>query len=147
MEKEILFRNPALIESFDNSEFLDQFTVALSQISFSKKTLIEQHVLMIGDAAGMIAPLCGNGMSMALHASKIAVLCIDGYLQNKWSRKQMEKAYEQQWKKQFSSRLRAGRLLQGFFGSDSLSNGFVALFKTFPFLAKSIIRKTHGRAF
>ena len=44
--------------------------VTIAQISFAKKTQIENHVLCIGDAAGMITPLCGNGMSMALHAIK-----------------------------------------------------------------------------
>ncbi|WP_317129550.1 NAD(P)/FAD-dependent oxidoreductase [Flavobacterium zepuense] len=27
---------------------------------------------MIGDTAGLIHPLCGNGMAMALHSAKIA---------------------------------------------------------------------------
>ena len=35
---------------------------------------------MVGDAAGMITPLCGNGMSMALHASKIAATQINLFL-------------------------------------------------------------------
>ena len=45
---------------------------------------------MIGDAAGMITPLCGNGMSMALHASKLAAEQIDLFLQDRITRQQME---------------------------------------------------------
>jgi flavin-dependent dehydrogenase len=48
---------------------------------------------LIGDAAGMIAPLCGNGMSMALHGSKIAFEQVRLFLQNKISRSQMEQNY------------------------------------------------------
>ena len=54
--------------------------VTIAQISFAKKTQIENHVLCIGDAAGMITPLCGNGMSMALHGSKIAAEAITTFL-------------------------------------------------------------------
>src|SRR6185437_11437254 len=61
------------------------------QISFDKKSQIENHVLMLGDAAGMITPLCGNGMSMAFHAAKIAFGNIHLFLQEKISRKEIEK--------------------------------------------------------
>ena len=37
-------------------------------------------MLMLGDAAGMITPLCGNGMSMAMHASKLAYEAIHSFL-------------------------------------------------------------------
>ena len=67
--------------------------VVISQISFDKKNLIEDHVLMIGDAAGMITPLCGNGMSMALHASKIAAEQITKFLEGTISRELMEQNY------------------------------------------------------
>jgi hypothetical protein len=49
--------------------------------------------------------------------------------------------------KEFSKRITMGRLLQSFFGSVLLSNLFVTGFKAFPFLAKGIIRQTHGKVF
>ena len=147
MEKEVLFKNSALKKIFLDSEFLPGFPITISQISFRKKTLIDNHVLLAGDAAGMITPLCGNGMSMALHASKLAVGVIDAFLKDEIDRQQMEIKYQEQWKFEFSRRLQAGRLLQRFFGSDRLSNAFVSLFKTFPFLAQPAIRSTHGRVF
>ena len=72
MEKNVLYQNIYLKNIFENSEFLYQSPVTISQISFNKKSQIENHLLMLGDAAGLITPLCGNGMSMALHSSKIA---------------------------------------------------------------------------
>ncbi len=50
---------------FLNQNFYLTEPVTISQISFEKKSQVENHVLMLGDAAGMITPLCGNGMSMA----------------------------------------------------------------------------------
>jgi hypothetical protein len=52
-------------ENISTAEFINTVPYTISQISFEKKTRIEKHMLMLGDAAGMITPLCGNGMSMA----------------------------------------------------------------------------------
>lgn len=147
MEKEILYRNPLLRKIMGDCKILEEFPITISQINFHKKNQIENHVLMLGDAAGMIAPLCGNGMSMALRSSKIAAKLIDEFLKNKISRATLEKEYLQQWFEAFASRLRTGRVLQRFFGKPFLTNIFVGLFKTFPFLAAYVIKKTHGKPF
>jgi flavin-dependent dehydrogenase len=72
MEQNILWQNPLLKEIFTKAKFLYSEPLVISQVSFDRKQQVENHVLMIGDAAGLITPLCGNGMSMAMHASKIA---------------------------------------------------------------------------
>lgn len=147
MQQEVLFKNQHLKKIFSEAEFLYEAPLTISQISFDNKSQIEDHVLMLGDAAGMITPLCGNGMSMALHGSKIAFEQIHAFLQNKIDRSLMEKQYQQQWHLHFASRLRTGRLIQRFFGKASITNLFVQSFKTFPFLAKPLIRQTHGKPF
>lgn len=147
LQLQILYVNPHLKNIFTNSDIVSGFPVTISQISFDKKSPVEQHILMLGDAAGMITPLCGNGMSMALHSSKIAASLIVLYLQKKLSLPQLEQQYGQQWKNTFASRMQAGRILQRFFGNNSTSNIFVQTFKRMPFLANTIIKKTHGTAF
>jgi flavin-dependent dehydrogenase len=147
MQEAVLFQNPHLKKIFTQSEVLQNFPVTISQISFSKKAKVENGVLMLGDAAGMITPLCGNGMSIALHTSKIAAYLADAFLQHRITREELEEQYELQWKRQFATRLKTGRLIQSFFGSTSLSNFFVNTFKAFPFLAKPLIKQTHGRPF
>jgi flavin-dependent dehydrogenase len=147
MEKNVLQKNIFLKELFLASTFLDQFPVTISQISFDKKSQIENHVLMIGDAAGMITPLCGNGMSMALHASKIAYECISLFLQNKISRQQMEDQYCRQWNQHFAQRMRNGRMIQSLFGKNQVTNAFIGSIKYFPSLIKRIISSTHGNPF
>ena len=147
LEKTVLYKNPHLRTVFSESERCHSFPVTISQINFSKRTQVENHVLMLGDAAGMITPLCGNGMSIALHTSKIACQLIDNFLGGQISREQMALLYTEQWREHFYKRLRTGRLLQRFFGSDFLSNFFVQTFKTFPFFAKPLIKMTHGQPF
>lgn len=147
MEKNVLQKNPILNEIFSSVEFLPGFPATISQISFDKKTQVENNVLMTGDAAGMITPLCGNGMSMALHGSKIAFHCIDNFLQRKISRQQMEDQYTKQWKSRFGGRLRTGRLIQRQFGKETITNIFISAVKPFPFIIQSLIRATHGNPF
>lgn len=147
LEETVLYRNPHLQKIFLNSERCGSFPVTISQINFNKKTQVENHILMLGDSAGMIAPLCGNGMSIALHTSKIAAKFINDFLEEKISRDEMENIYVKQWKHFFSGRLKTGRSLQHFFGNDRLSNFFVGTFKLFPFLSKPLIKMTHGKPF
>jgi flavin-dependent dehydrogenase len=147
LEKDILSQNIHLKKIFSSAKILYHSPVTISQISFGKKTQIENHVLLIGDAAGMITPLCGNGMSMALHGSKIAFECIHNYLQGQFGRTEMEEQYQQLWRKQFNSRLKTGRLIQRFFGKKWATNLFIAALKPFPSLVKWLIRQTHGDPF
>lgn len=147
MEHRILMKNPFLKKIFSEAEFLYDEPLTISRISFNKKTQVENHVLMIGDAAGLITPLCGNGMSMALHASKIAFDEIANFLEEKSTRFEMETQYTQQWEKHFARRLQAGRWIQSFFGSERLSNFLISSVKPFPGFMTFLIRQTHGEPF
>ena len=147
MEKNILYKNPHLKHIFTHCEMLYKAPVTISQISFDKKTQVEDHVMLLGDAAGMIAPLCGNGMSMALHGSKIAASFIHRFLKGEISRELMENEYTREWRSAFYKRLRTGRWIQSFFGKVWLTNFFISFMKIFPSLTKALIRQTHGDPF
>ncbi|MGI8951255.1 MAG: NAD(P)/FAD-dependent oxidoreductase [Chitinophagaceae bacterium] len=147
MEQNILFKNPHLKKIFTEAISLYDQPLAISQISFSKKSQVENHVLMIGDAAGMITPLCGNGMSMAMHGSKISFENIDDFLQGNITREQMEENYTNQWQQAFERRLQIGRNVQRFFGGNISTTVFFKIMNSFPWLAKKVIASTHGDFF
>ena len=147
MEENMLYNNPFLKDIFNHAQFLFPHPIAISQISFQQKESVENHVLMVGDSAGSITPLCGNGMSMAMHASKLAFEQVDLFLQKKINRAEMEVQYKLAWKQQFSTRLATGRFVQSMFGKTSTSNFLVNTMNLLPFLATPIIRSTHGKAF
>ena len=147
LEETILYKNPHLKKIFLSSEKCALFPVTISQINFHKKTQVENHVLMLGDSGGMITPLCGNGMSIALHTAKIAAGLIEDFFEQKISRAEMEESYKKQWNYYFSKRLKTGRNLQRFFGSVHLSNLFVGTFNALPFLSRPVIKMTHGKPF
>ena len=102
---------------------------------------------MLGDAAGMITPLCGNGMSMAMHSSKIAADFIELFFQEKINRSEMEYQYSKKWEQTFSKRLATGRLIQKLFGKTWVTNQFVGIMKYLPGVTKLLIRQTHGKPF
>ncbi|HEY1871874.1 MAG TPA: FAD-dependent monooxygenase [Chitinophagaceae bacterium] len=147
MQENVLYKNSVLRKIFNESEFIFKEPLTISQISFDQKTQQENHVLMIGDAAGMITPLCGNGMSMAMHSAKLAFAEMNNYLQRKISRKEMEGNYMSAWKKKFSVRLLTGRLVQKLMGNESSTGIFLKLMDVFPVMSKKIIRLSHGKPF
>ncbi len=147
MQQEILFKNPQLKEIFTNAIFLYKEPLVISQISFTKKSQIENHMLMLGDSAGLITPLCGNGMSMSLHSSKLAFEIIESYLGKEISRQQMEELYSKKWKDNFATRLMIGRIVQRVFGGELSTSLFLKTMQLFPHIARKLIRSTHGRSF
>jgi len=147
MEQTILSENPHLKKILTASKITFVAPLTISQISFDKKSQVENHVLMIGDAAGMITPLCGNGMSMALHGSKIAAIHIHNFLTDKITRVEMEKQYTFEWNNQFANRLKMGRRIQRMFGNRRLTNFFIAITKPFPGFVNYLVKQTHGKPF
>lgn len=147
MEKEVLFENPFLKSIFQNSEFLYSRPETINEISFATKSPVENHVLMAGDAAGMITPLCGNGMALAIHAGKIASEFVLQFLKGEITRQQLEKRYAQEWNQLFATRLWIGRKVQFLFGAEWTSNLAVNLIRQSKPIANLIIRNTHGKPF
>jgi len=149
LEEEILFKNPVLETLIKNSNFKNE-PLVINQISFARKALIENHILMCGDAAGLIAPLCGNGMSMAIHAGKILCELIirSGILSGEITtvkRSQLEQQYQHNWNKLFSQRLLIGRLLQRLMLQSSVSKFAVPALHSVPVVKDWFISKTHGK--
>lgn len=147
MHERVLCKNPHLKKIIKEAEFLYEEPLAISQISFNKKTQVEDHVLLLGDAAGMISPLCGNGMSMAMHASKIVFDKMQHYFSHDISRREMEESFTEEWKRVFSKRLFVGRTVQRFFGGNYSTSMFLKTMHTIPWLANQVIRSTHGKPF
>lgn len=144
MEKQVLFKNPFLRERFLNADFINKRPEVINEISFEQKPLVENHVLYCGDAAGMISPLCGNGMAMAIHAAKILSETI---IEHHLNREILEKTYHTRWENIFESRLRLGRFTQKLFGRRMLSELTVKSLKAIPKLSTYIVKRTHGNPF
>lgn len=148
MENAVLCQNPYLKEIFTSAEFLFEKPETINEISFEPKGPLEGHILLCGDAAGMIAPLCGNGMALAVHSAKLAAEHVTRFCkQPGYSREQMEYSYANAWKRAFAFRLWAGRNLQKLFGARYASRTAVRLATHLPPAAQALVRLTHGKPF
>jgi menaquinone-9 beta-reductase len=152
IEKDILIKNPVLKKIFSESEFVFKEPVVINQVSFRKKPLIEQNIIMCGDSAGLITPLCGNGMSMAIHAARlladeIVKLTSAGKETSMHQRNQLYEAYSQSWKKMFSLRLRVGRNLQSLFGNTAVTSFALNTIHAIKPFERWVLKSTHGEVF
>ena len=147
MERAILYQNPHLRHIFEEAEFLYEQPEVINEISFATKTCIEDHMLMCGDAAGMITPLCGNGMAIAIHSGKLACDQVIRYFNNEINRADLEQNYSNAWAKRFKNRLQTGRTVQHLFGNPFLSEVAVKSLSVIPVAVGLIMRQTHGKPF
>lgn len=139
----VVSKNPFLYEFLKNAIPLFEQPLSIAQISFEQKQPIAEHVLMCGDSAGLIHPLCGNGMAMAINAARMASECI--LKSGSASRQAIEKEYQERWAIEFNSRLWTGRQLQKLLMSDTLSNIALNTITKSEKLLHYMIARTHGK--
>jgi flavin-dependent dehydrogenase len=141
-----LVQNPHLKKFLDHSEPVFEKHLSISQISFQNKPSVKDHVLYAGDAAGLIHPLCGNGMAMAIHSAKLASEEVVKYFNKLHTdRVSVEKAYESAWQTNFKKRLFFGKVIQQVLLKPRLSSKLISLLSGSPFLLKQLIKQTHGK--
>lgn len=145
-QRSVIYKNRNLETLFECSEKVFKSPLTISQISFSPKDPVEHHVIMCGDTAGLIHPLCGNGMSMAIRSAQIASKLILRYFQSSaLTRDSLEEAYKKAWNKAFRRRLKAGQLISQILRNKRWSGFFFIILTWFPFLIPGIIKLTHGK--
>ncbi len=145
-QEQVVFKNQYLKNIFKNTEAIFKKPLTIGQVSFKTKNPVENHIIMCGDSAGMIHPLCGNGMSMAIQSAQIASKLILNYLDGTIeSRKELEKQYIREWNKRFSFRLKIGHFIAMLFRNDKIAAVLLQVLKKLPFLLPIIIKLTHGK--
>ncbi|MET0638369.1 MAG: FAD-dependent monooxygenase [Chitinophagaceae bacterium] len=147
MEKEVLSANPRIRDLFGRISKTDERPVTISQISFESKEQVKNDVLLLGDAAGMITPLCGNGMSMALHSSKIAARLIIAELDGTSKVGGLNLRYTNEWQSAFNNRMKMGRVIQRLLSVPWTAGLLVGAGRIAPPLLQGLIRRTHGQPF
>lgn len=145
-QQNVLLKNKHLKAVLENSSLVFEKPITISQISFAVKNPVEYHMLMMGDTAGMIHPLCGNGMAMGIRSAQIASeLLVKFFNKEIASRQALEERYSKEWNREFKSRLRTGRQLARLFRMYRFSEIMLFTLKLFPKLLPFIIKKTHGK--
>ncbi len=113
--------------------------LAAAQLTFTAKEPSSGSILFIGDAAGMIAPLCGDGQAMALES---AVLL--GELLSRGAAENLSEQWDDLWRRRFAARLRTGHWLQALLLRRGAAETSVRVLNAFPFLAQLLLAKTRA---
>lgn len=145
-QQDVLFRNPNLKKTFGQIVMESQSPLTIAQVSFQRKEAVNEHMLFIGDAAGLIHPLCGNGMAMAIHSAKICAELLTEHLKKETiHRNDLEKSYQKQWQSNFGQRLTFGRWLSSIMIKEQLATPALSALTYFPSLLTQLVRFTHGK--
>ena len=144
MIRERLMQNPVLAERLGAMKRVSERFEAVSQVSFARKKLFENDVCMVGDAAAMIAPLCGDGMAMALQSAAHMAGPASAFLRATLPAASFRKQYETAWRSDFKRRLRIGRVAHRLLSVPALAWIGVRACQYVPGLARRLIRATRG---
>jgi flavin-dependent dehydrogenase len=145
-QEKVVFRNSHLKTIFNKTVPVFEQPLTISQISFEDKKPVENHILMCGDTAALIHPLCGNGMSMAIRSAQIASVLIIKFFNSELSnREALEKQYLREWNTAFKLRLKTGHLVANLFNQPRISELLMQGLKWFPGILPHIIKRTHGK--
>ena len=145
-QKQVVFKNKHLKKIFEETNPVFKKPLTISQISFETKNPVENHMIMCGDTAGMIHPLCGNGMGMAISSAKLASERILQFLNGEiQTREELEKQYFKDWNREFKIRLSAGHFIARLFRNQTILQIVYSILKITPFLLPKMIKFTHGK--
>ena len=146
MIEHALMQNPALAGRFRAMERVTERFVAVSQITFVSKGAFAGDVCMIGDTAGMIAPMCGDGMAMALRSAEMAAPLVAAYLEGRADAASFREHYARAWQREFGVRMRLGRWMHHAYCRPAVARLGVGAVRRMPGLGRWLIRKTRGTA-
>jgi flavin-dependent dehydrogenase len=105
-------QNPRLEDWLSRATPLSDRWLSIAQVPFGPKRAVVNEVFMAGDAAGLVAPLAGDGIAMALRAGQMAADHVLRFLSGADTPENVTGGYTQSWRREFGPRVRLGRLAQ-----------------------------------
>jgi len=136
--------NAALEARMDPLTRVSERFEAVSQVPLMSKSQFVNDVCMIGDSAGMIAPLCGDGMAMALDSAGLVAPLADRFLEGRLSPATFRTRYRQEWRSTFGRRLRIGRWVHAAAFRPWATTALLRTCRALPPLARWLIHSTRG---
>jgi menaquinone-9 beta-reductase len=129
-----------LIPSLQNANWLKESFCAVAAITLNQRPGDDRFT--IGDAAAMIPPLTGNGMSMAIESASLASTILIDYAQGKIPWPEALSINRQKWSSKFSNRLRWANFTQRLAFSARSQSLLFSFAKMLPLLPNLIFSRT-----
>lgn len=135
-------RNPKLYHKLAKAAPVPGSQAAVAPILLNRKPIAWDLFPHIGDAALMIPPLCGDGMSMALRSAQLCAPLAHHYLKGEITLAEWQHRYSQLVKQQFNGPRQWGRLLQWLTGVPIMPRLFLHAARFKPELAYRLVQAT-----
>lgn len=135
-------QNPSLGRWLDDAHLIGESWYTISQIPFVEKQPVVGDVLMAGDSAGVIAPLAGDGIAMALASGQMAGRYFADYLAGQRPAEEIKIQYAAEWRRNFRARLRLGRLLHSLIFEPRYVSLALRVINAIPALGDYLVRQT-----
>ena len=148
IEQNVLGQNPVIKKHLVESKVLEG-PVTTARFNFIYRTAVQSPVLYLGDTAGFIPPLTGNGMSLAFRSAAVAADLITDHFNGKKSWDSVETAMAKYGDQYLGRRIRSGVFLQNLalhpstFFRQTLATGMFV----FPPMLKKLSKKATGKNF
>jgi len=113
-------------------------------IYFGRRNLVEDGIFFIGDAAGVIAPLSGDGIGIAMESGKLIADLFQKKRRENLSKKEIEFLFIKEWNKLFSNRMKIAKTIQWFILKKYSRNGGFMLVNSFASLLQYLIKTTRN---
>lgn len=121
---------------------------SVAQVPFVAKELVKDGVFFLGDAAGVVAPLAGDGQTMALESALLLaeLLRAGGLPRTRAERLRLELAWRVRWEARFRVRMELGRRLQRLLLRGAAADLAVRFLDPMPSVSGALVRLTRSRA-
>jgi flavin-dependent dehydrogenase len=126
------------------AERIHERWITIAQVPFLPKLALERDVLMAGDSAGLIVPLAGNGIAMALEGGILAADFLTRFFLGEIQANDLRGEYPRAWRKHFSLRLHLGRALQPLLLHPRGASLALKLVDTFPVVGRLLVERTRS---
>lgn len=112
-------------------------------VIFRGRSATERGIFMVGDASGIIDPLAGNGMAMAMQSALVAAPLIAQAVSRPADRDRIEREYRDDHERMFARRIRWSRRVATLLARPALLNAALGAFHQ-PRIGEFLLRNTRA---
>ena len=123
-------------------DYIDKLAVyGTGNIYFGKRDIVNEGIFYIGDTAGVIAPMVGDGIGMAVQSANLVSEIL---IRNKLAQGKSGNEYENEWKNMFVRRISLAGIIQKCVLNNSFRIPGINMVSLFPSVLARIIKYTRG---
>lgn len=119
----------------------DEF-LSSDPVIFRGRSAVVSGIIMTGDSSGIIDPLAGNGMAMAIQSAVLAACAIDEMFRGR-DRTEIERRYQAEHERLFGSRIGWSRRAAAILSRPRLLDGLLRSFR-WPAIARFLMARTRA---